>query len=454
MPKKKKWYAVRAGYRTGVFETWDDCKLQVDGFKGAAFKAFDSQDDALAFLGDAPSNDAASASHAKPDMSPPMVVCSVRPDYTTYYNRHADGTSAEKRGRDVDSLPAGPALKQTISGSDHAHAFAHADDIASHSPPSRCDGLARAHPEFGGPEGERAAHALLQAHLLRAKLSDDQRRVCELADSGCNIFLTGLGGTGKSHVLQLLVKFLRQKWGGGSRKAGRSAVVLASSTGVSAVSIGGVTLHSLAGCGVPRFAVHFERVWSRKSVWNSMKVRRARLQLQTLTSFRTAQVLVLDEVSMIQVNHRHPPQAPPIAASPHPPSSGRVSRLARPSRARRPQAPRRCIRRHPAYIRRRFPSSAALSCCYFFSPSAPSVSRRSQLPGVASNELSLARPSAELKSAATLARETAAASAAPPKKDINWAERIPIGAKEFCAPAFASQAWRDAGFVSAELTTM
>jgi hypothetical protein len=82
------------------------------------------------------------------------------------------------------------------------------------------------------------------------------------------------------------------------------------------------------------------------------------------------------------------------------------------------------------------------------------VSRRSQLPGVASNELSLARPSAELKSAATLARETAAASAAPPKKDINWAERIPIGAKEFCAPAFASQAWRDAGFVSAELTTM
>ena len=50
MAKKKKWYAVRAGYKIGVFETWDECKLQVDGFKGAAFKAFDSHEDALVFL--------------------------------------------------------------------------------------------------------------------------------------------------------------------------------------------------------------------------------------------------------------------------------------------------------------------------------------------------------------------------------------------------------------------
>jgi hypothetical protein len=278
MPKKKKWYAVRAGYRTGVFGTWDECKLQVDGFKGAAFKAFDSEHDALAFLGDAPSNDVASASHTKYSMPAPMVVCSMQPDYSQLaVNGCADGASAEKRGREVGSSPAGPALKQTVTGSDHAHAFVYNDDTASQSRPSRCDGPARAQPEFGGSEGQPAAHhTLLQAHLLRAKVSDEQRRVCELADSGCNIFLTGLGGTGKSHVLQLLVRFLRQKWGAGSRKAGRSAVVLASSTGVSAVSIGGVTLHSLAGCGVPRFAVHFERVWSRKSVWNSMKVRGAR----------------------------------------------------------------------------------------------------------------------------------------------------------------------------------
>jgi hypothetical protein len=50
MAKKKKWYAVRAGQKIGVFETWDECKLQVDGFKDAAFKAFDSHEDALLFL--------------------------------------------------------------------------------------------------------------------------------------------------------------------------------------------------------------------------------------------------------------------------------------------------------------------------------------------------------------------------------------------------------------------
>jgi viroplasmin and RNaseH domain-containing protein len=49
MAKKKKWYAVRAGYKIGVLETWDECKLQVDGFKDAAFKAFDSHEDALLF---------------------------------------------------------------------------------------------------------------------------------------------------------------------------------------------------------------------------------------------------------------------------------------------------------------------------------------------------------------------------------------------------------------------
>jgi hypothetical protein len=145
-----------------------------------------------------------------------------------------------------------------------------------HSLPARLDDHTRAQQNIGNYSDERSAqlaqHTPLQAYLRIAKLSEDQRKVFEHADSGRNIFLTGLGGTGKSHVLQLLVRFLRLKWGGSSKKAGRSAVVLASSTGVSAVSIGGVTLHSLAGCGVPRFAVHFERIWSRKSVWNSMKV--------------------------------------------------------------------------------------------------------------------------------------------------------------------------------------
>ena len=33
----KKYYAVRAGRKTGIFETWDECRAQTTGFKGASF---------------------------------------------------------------------------------------------------------------------------------------------------------------------------------------------------------------------------------------------------------------------------------------------------------------------------------------------------------------------------------------------------------------------------------
>jgi ribonuclease HI len=38
--KKKKYYTVWKGYKTGVFETWDDCKAQITNFEGAQYKSF------------------------------------------------------------------------------------------------------------------------------------------------------------------------------------------------------------------------------------------------------------------------------------------------------------------------------------------------------------------------------------------------------------------------------
>ncbi|KAL8827559.1 MAG: hypothetical protein Q9191_003110 [Dirinaria sp. TL-2023a] len=45
-----KFYAVRAGFSPGVYHTWDDCKTQIKGFKGATFKSFSSLIDAERFL--------------------------------------------------------------------------------------------------------------------------------------------------------------------------------------------------------------------------------------------------------------------------------------------------------------------------------------------------------------------------------------------------------------------
>jgi hypothetical protein len=74
-----------------------------------------------------------------------------------------------------------------------------------------------------------------------------------------------------------------------------------------------------------------------------------------------------------------------------------------------------------------------------------------QLPGVASKAMSIANASSDLRAAAKLASRDGADAR---DRVENWCERIPVGLQEFCAPAFASQAWRDARFTCVELTTM
>ncbi|MEM8847208.1 MAG: ribonuclease H family protein [Bacteroidota bacterium] len=40
MAKKKKFYVVWKGKRPGIYESWDDCKAQIEGYKGAQYKSF------------------------------------------------------------------------------------------------------------------------------------------------------------------------------------------------------------------------------------------------------------------------------------------------------------------------------------------------------------------------------------------------------------------------------
>ncbi len=46
----KKIYAVRKGRKTGLFNSWEECKLQVDKFPDAQFKSFKNSADALVWL--------------------------------------------------------------------------------------------------------------------------------------------------------------------------------------------------------------------------------------------------------------------------------------------------------------------------------------------------------------------------------------------------------------------
>ncbi|KAJ5937184.1 Ribosomal protein L9/RNase H1 N-terminal [Penicillium verhagenii] len=45
-----KYYAVKAGFKPGIYYGWPECLAQITGFKGAIFQSFLSQEDATAFL--------------------------------------------------------------------------------------------------------------------------------------------------------------------------------------------------------------------------------------------------------------------------------------------------------------------------------------------------------------------------------------------------------------------
>ena len=45
-----KYYAVKKGRHPGIYTTWKDCQKEVDHFKDAKFKSFDSKKEVLAYL--------------------------------------------------------------------------------------------------------------------------------------------------------------------------------------------------------------------------------------------------------------------------------------------------------------------------------------------------------------------------------------------------------------------
>lgn len=48
--KKQKYYAVRVGRNTGIYNTWEECKEQVHGYPQARYKSFEKFEDAEKFM--------------------------------------------------------------------------------------------------------------------------------------------------------------------------------------------------------------------------------------------------------------------------------------------------------------------------------------------------------------------------------------------------------------------
>lgn len=47
---KKKFYAVKVGKIPGIYSTWDECQLQVDGVSGAKYQGFLTLEEAEKYI--------------------------------------------------------------------------------------------------------------------------------------------------------------------------------------------------------------------------------------------------------------------------------------------------------------------------------------------------------------------------------------------------------------------
>lgn len=125
-----------------------------------------------------------------------------------------------------------------------------------------------------------------EVHAINAKrtipFSDQQLQALQLGLGGHNLFITGGAGTGKSFLLRELAYYLRSS----EQQQQLRSVFMTATTGVAALNIGGVTIHSFAGIGYGE--------GSDSEIL--AKVRRSR---KAAGRWKYADVLIIDEVSML-----------------------------------------------------------------------------------------------------------------------------------------------------------
>jgi ATP-dependent DNA helicase PIF1 len=112
------------------------------------------------------------------------------------------------------------------------------------------------------------------------ELSNGQQKVIDLLVARKNMFITGGAGSGKSFIVQKI---------GEQLKADKRTFALTASTGVSALTIGGRTLHSFAGLQLAK---------DDREMLLIRTMRDKKLTMQ----WKALDVLIVDEVSMIDIS--------------------------------------------------------------------------------------------------------------------------------------------------------
>ncbi|KAL2932636.1 ATP-dependent DNA helicase pfh1 [Bienertia sinuspersici] len=116
--------------------------------------------------------------------------------------------------------------------------------------------------------------------IVSVQWTDQQLQVFDAIERRQSVFITGSAGTGKTMLIQEIIKLLR-------KLHGKKEVSVTAPTGIVACSLGGQTLHSFAGVGLAE--ADAETLLSK--VLDNKRV---------LRRWRMVKALVVDEISMVE----------------------------------------------------------------------------------------------------------------------------------------------------------
>lgn len=100
---KKKFYVVWKGKHPGIFDTWADCKAQIEGFKGAQYKSFSTFAEAKkAYNGNY--SDYKGTTKGKSELSPQELLKIGEPNYNSIaVDAASSGNPGKMEYRGVDT---------------------------------------------------------------------------------------------------------------------------------------------------------------------------------------------------------------------------------------------------------------------------------------------------------------------------------------------------------------
>lgn len=136
-----KFYAVKVGRQTGIFNSWEECKKQVDGYPSASYKSFKTAAEAAAYIGLIPNQTAIANVNNSPadfvtdntaiayvDGSYNISTCEYGYGVVFFYN----GDEIHlKKGFPKDDLAAMRNVAGEIKGSEAAISYAVSKHISS-----------------------------------------------------------------------------------------------------------------------------------------------------------------------------------------------------------------------------------------------------------------------------------------------------------------------------------